>query len=76
MISAIERGLQGPRHETLERLLRACGQELDLIFRGGDGVDRTQFATTLRLTPRQRLELAAVANRNIEDLMRRARIVP
>ena len=59
MISAIERGLQDPRLGTLDKLLRACGHEVDLVLRGGEGVDRTQFIPMLRMTPRQRLRAAS-----------------
>lgn len=59
MISAIERGLQDPRHATLDKLLRACGHEVDLVVRGGEGVDLTQFLPMLRLTPGQRLRAAS-----------------
>ena len=55
MISAIERGQQEPRHDTLDKLLRACGQELDLVSRGGRGVDRTQFVASLRDSADRRL---------------------
>ena len=59
MIAAIEGARQDPRHSTLDRLLRACGHELDLVPHAGDGVDRTQFAVALRRSPRERLAWAA-----------------
>ena len=40
MISSIERGLQDPRYSTLERILAAVDQEIDVIDRAGRGVDR------------------------------------
>jgi transcriptional regulator with XRE-family HTH domain len=55
MISAIERGQQDPRHGTLDKLLRGCGQELDIVMRGGRGVDRSQFQASLRDGPDIRL---------------------
>ena len=58
-VAAIERSRQDPRYRTLERLIRACGQELDLMPGAGDGVDRTQFRATLRLSPARRLARAA-----------------
>lgn len=67
-IAAIESGRQDPRYGTLARLLRACGQELDLLPHAGDGVDRTQFRTTLRLTPARRLRRAAEAARTLRRL--------
>src|SRR6266481_5085575 len=50
-IAAIESGTQDPRFRTLERLVQACGQDLDLLTAAGAGIDPTQFRTTLRLSP-------------------------
>ena len=58
-LSRIERGLTSPRFDTLDRLLRECGRELDLVERAGLGVDRTLVRDRLRLTPGQRARLAA-----------------
>jgi transcriptional regulator with XRE-family HTH domain len=58
-VGRIEAGLIIPRVDTLEKLLRAAGQELTATPRPGIGVDRSQIRELLRLTPRQRLELAA-----------------
>lgn len=57
-LSRIERGLASPRFETLDRLLRECGLELNLIRRPGLGVDRTLIRERLRLTPSERARLA------------------
>jgi transcriptional regulator with XRE-family HTH domain len=57
-VGRIEAGLITPRVDTLEKLLRASGQELAVGPRPGLGVDRSQIRELLRLTPRQRLELA------------------
>jgi transcriptional regulator with XRE-family HTH domain len=65
MLSSIERGLQDPRYRTLDRLLRECGQDLLLIPRPGRGVDQTQFAERLRLTPAARLRATAAAARGM-----------
>src|SRR2546428_5835704 len=54
MVSLIERGQQDARHGTLQRLLRSCGLEVDLVPLSGAGVDRSQFVETLRLTPTDR----------------------
>jgi predicted transcriptional regulator len=40
-IGRIEAGLVDPRVGTLDRLLRACGEELDAVPVRGLGVDRT-----------------------------------
>lgn len=66
MISAIERGLQDPRHGTLEKLLNGCGQELDLVLKGGEGVDPTQFIPGLQTALRARLRTAVESAKNIE----------
>jgi len=75
MISAIERGLQDPRHSTLDRLLRACGQEVDLVLQGGEGVDGTQFFRLLEASLRQRLASAA-SDAKVLAQLDRARIRP
>jgi transcriptional regulator with XRE-family HTH domain len=74
-VAAIETGRQDPRYRTLERLVRACGQELDLLPGAGDGIDRTQFRATLRLSPARRLARAADGARALRAL-RAARRVP
>jgi len=57
-LSRIERGLASPRFGTLDRLLRECGLELELVPRRGRDVDRTLIAERLRLTPGERARLA------------------
>ena len=59
VLSRIERGHASPRFGTLDRLLRECGKELQLVERPGLGVDRTLIRDRLRLTPGQRARLAA-----------------
>jgi transcriptional regulator with XRE-family HTH domain len=62
-VGRIEAGLMDPRLRTLDRLLRACDAELEVVPRLGHGVDRSQMRERLRLTPRERLEqLAAASN--------------
>lgn len=58
-IARIESGKQMPRADTLDRLLRACGWELDMTLRRGQGVDRREIDRFLELTPAERLERAA-----------------
>jgi len=60
--------------QTLDRLIRAAGQDLDLIAAEGAGIDRTQFRTTLRLSPSGRLARAAQGARALRQL-RSARTV-
>src|SRR3990172_1244001 len=57
-ISRIELGLASPRFETLYRLLRECGLELELAPRQGRDVDRTLITERLRLAPGERARLA------------------
>jgi transcriptional regulator with XRE-family HTH domain len=73
-IARIERGLQVPRADTLEKLLEACGFELRLGPIRGDGVDRSQLEEWLRFSPAERLERATGYGRLI-DRLRSARPV-
>jgi transcriptional regulator with XRE-family HTH domain len=75
MISSIERGLQDPRYTTLQRILRACDLDVDIVNIAGGGIDRTQFSPTLPLTPEERLGRSVVATRAISELVRNARRV-
>ncbi|MGZ5214350.1 MAG: helix-turn-helix transcriptional regulator [Actinomycetota bacterium] len=72
-VGRIEAGVVQPRVDTLLRLLRASGQDLELITRLGEGVDRAQIHERLALTPRQRLEDLAKAAAAIRRLQGRAR---
>ena len=73
-IARIERGLQVPRADTLERLLKACGFELRLGPTRGGGVDQTVVDHWLGLSPAERLERATGYGRLV-DRMRSARPV-
>lgn len=66
-IARIERGRADPRLKTLDRLLEACGYGLEVEPRLGIGIDRTQIAGLLRLTPSERLALAVENDRNITE---------
>ncbi|MDP9467646.1 MAG: helix-turn-helix domain-containing protein [Chloroflexota bacterium] len=57
-VGRIEAELITPRVDTLDKLLRAAGQELTAWPRPGIGIDRSQIRALLRLTPAQRLDLA------------------
>jgi transcriptional regulator with XRE-family HTH domain len=70
-VGRIEAGQITPRVDTLEKLLRAAGQELSFSPRPGIGVDRSQIRELLRLTPKERLELAAGDAAAIGRLMAR-----
>lgn len=72
-IAAIETGRQDPRFETVRALLEGCGREVTAVSRPGQGVDRTQIRELLRLTPGERLRLAAADARGLERLLRSKR---
>ncbi|MFA5786168.1 MAG: helix-turn-helix transcriptional regulator [Actinomycetota bacterium] len=71
-IARIESGRTVPRLDTLERLLEACGQRLEVHPRPGVGVDRTMIRRLLALSPRERLVLAAEEARNLDKLLAQA----
>lgn len=72
-IGRIETGAIDPKASTLDRLLRACGSELEVVLRLGEGVDRSLIRSQLRLSPRQRLEHAAAAAESVSRIRGRAR---
>jgi len=57
-ISRMEHGLVSPRTKTLDRLLRSCGRDLQLVERPGTGLDRTLIRQRLRLSVAERARLA------------------
>lgn len=57
-VARIERGIISPRLDTLERLLRASGHQLEVEPRLGIGEDRSLIRDRLRMTPAQRARLA------------------
>jgi len=67
-IARIEAGKQMPRADTLDRLLRACGWELDMSLRRGDGEDAALIRSWLALSPEDRAERAAAYGRLGADL--------
>ena len=67
-VGRIEAGLVSPRADTLVRLLAAGGYELSVEPRLGEGVDRTLIRDRLKLTPAQRIQLAAEEARAMPQL--------
>lgn len=67
-IARIESDQVSPRVDTLDRLLRACGADLEPTRRLGVGVDRTMIRELLKLTPRERVELAIKEARLLADI--------
>jgi transcriptional regulator with XRE-family HTH domain len=73
-ISRIERGQISPTVDTLERLIRACGMELEPIDRPGENdVDRTLIWEKLQLTPAERARDAVLEWHRLEAFRRVAR---
>lgn len=68
-IARIEQGRVTPRVDTLTRLLAACGQALSTTPRLGAGVDRTVIRQLLKLSARERLDLAVVEADNMAKLL-------
>ena len=67
-VGRIEAGLVSPRVATLNALLAATGHELFVEARLGEGVDRSLIQDRLRLTPRERIELAIEEARAMPSL--------
>jgi predicted transcriptional regulator len=67
-LARIESGRVTPRLDTAERILRACGMTLEAVPRAGQGVDRSTIRRMLKLTPKQRLAVAAKEARNLARL--------
>lgn len=66
-VARLESGRVVPRVDTLERLLRACGSTLEVV--PIPEVDRTAIRELLRLTPGERLRLAAAEAASLERLL-------
>ncbi|MEO7443537.1 MAG: helix-turn-helix transcriptional regulator [Acidimicrobiales bacterium] len=69
-VARIERGREMPRVDTLDRLLRACGDAVEAVPLAGVGIDRTVIAQLLRLTPAERLARSEVETANLADIDR------
>lgn len=73
-IARIEAGRQMPRADTLDKLLRACGWELDMALRRGQGEDRSLIRSWLSLSVAERADRGAAYGRFL-DTVRQARRV-
>src|SRR5437667_7863761 len=67
-IARIEAGTIDPRIGTLDRLLRACGFDLEVAPLLGQGVDRSQIRERLALSPADRLEGMSEEVQHLEHL--------
>jgi hypothetical protein len=72
-VSRIERGVVSPTVDTLERLLRQCGRELQAVEGPLYDVDRTLIQHRLRMTPGERARLAVLEWRGTEPFRRAGR---
>ena len=67
-ISRIEEGVISPRLDTLERLLAACGFQLEATPLRGDGIARSAIIEALRATSTDPARRATREARNLEKL--------
>ena len=71
-ISRIERGRVSPTVDTLERLLAACDQELEVVLRPSGDVDRSLIRERLLMTPGERARRVVLEWRRTEAFRRKA----
>ena len=67
-IARIESGRVVPRVDTLLLMINACGFTLEV--RPASGLDRSAIRELLRLSPLERLDLAAEEANNLQRLVR------
>ena len=72
-VGRIEAGLVDPRASTLRALLRACGEDLEVLPLLGIGIDRSQIRERLALSPRERIDESTRAWRATAPIRGRAR---
>lgn len=72
-IARIERGHVTPRVDTLNKLLAACGASLELRPKLGVGIDRSAMRELLRLSPAERLRVAAESSRSLAAFIAKVR---
>lgn len=78
-VARIEAGRSDPRLGLLGRLVQACGYEVELAPRGGQGVDRSHLRARLHLSPAERLAQITSMVRSAsewEGIARRAGAAP
>lgn len=71
-ISRIESGRAVPSVETLDHLLRACGESLEPVRRAGSGIDRSVIRQLLELSPAERLRKATAEADSLRRIRRSA----
>jgi transcriptional regulator with XRE-family HTH domain len=73
-VGRIEAGSIDPRVGTLSRLLRACGFDLEVTERIGQGIDRTLMHPTPPEGAEDRLRRIGVEGRNVARLRTAVRV--
>ena len=68
-VARIESGAVMPRVDTLDRLLAACGARLAVTVALGSALDTTAIDAMLRLSPTERVRLAAAEANNLARLL-------
>lgn len=74
-VAALERRDANPTLRTLERTLNACGRTLTTAESRLPDVDEEQIRRHLAMTPAQRLDTFERSQRNLNELLRKARRV-
>ena len=72
-VGRIESGVTDPRSETLIRLLRACGEDLEALPRIGMGVDRSLARELLEVTSEWRIVKGGAFARKVAPMIGVAR---
>jgi transcriptional regulator with XRE-family HTH domain len=73
-VAGLESDRSSPRVATLERALRACGQQLTLASsQPKSSVDETMVFENLKLTPEQRLRAFQASYDNVREFALAAR---
>jgi transcriptional regulator with XRE-family HTH domain len=67
-IARIERGLESPRADTLNRLLAATGWRMVAMPPAGEGLDRSVIAELIDLTPAERARRAVREGRRLDSV--------
>lgn len=72
-IARLETGKSAPSLDTVQRLIRACGLDLEVALVERDDSDASQARRLRGLTPAQRLDRGVKVARQLRHLRREAR---
>ena len=67
-VARIEAGTTMPRVDTFERLLEACGMDIELTHKRGVGVDVTLIQQLLAMTPDERVQMGIREGRQLPEV--------